>query len=91
MRLATIGFTKNAETFFETLRAARIRCVVDVRLDNVSQLAGFAKKQNLAYFWRKSAELPMFIFRFWRLPSRYWTHTRKRAGAGQSTNKTSWP
>lgn len=54
MRLATIGFTqKSAETFFETLRAARIRCVVDVRLNNVSQLAGFAKKQDLAYFLEK--------------------------------------
>jgi uncharacterized protein (DUF488 family) len=51
MRLFTIGFTKkSAEKFFETLRASGTRGVVDVRLSNVSQLAGFAKKQDLAYF-----------------------------------------
>lgn len=51
MRLFTIGFTKkNAEQFFETLRDSGARRVVDVRLNNVSQLAGFAKKQDLAYF-----------------------------------------
>lgn len=51
MRLLTIGFTKkNAERFFETLRKSGARRVVDVRLNNASQLAGFAKKQDLAYF-----------------------------------------
>lgn len=51
MRLFTIGFTKkSAAEFFGTLRDAGVRRVVDVRLNNVSQLAGFAKKQDLAYF-----------------------------------------
>ncbi|HWR46938.1 MAG TPA: DUF488 domain-containing protein [Pseudonocardiaceae bacterium] len=51
MRLYTIGFTrKPASQFFETLRAAGVARVVDVRLNNVSQLSGFAKKQDLAYF-----------------------------------------
>jgi uncharacterized protein (DUF488 family) len=50
VRLYTIGFTKkSAETFFELLRAAGVRRVVDIRLNNVSQLAGFAKKADLAY------------------------------------------
>jgi len=54
MRLFTIGFTKkSAERFFETLRESGARRVVDVRLNNVSQLAGFAKKQDLAYFLGK--------------------------------------
>ncbi len=54
MRLFTIGFTKKtASQFFETLRAAHVARVVDVRLNNVSQLAGFAKKQDLAYFLDK--------------------------------------
>jgi uncharacterized protein (DUF488 family) len=49
--LFTIGFTKkSASEFFETLRRAGVKRVVDVRLNNVSQLAGFAKKQDLAYF-----------------------------------------
>jgi uncharacterized protein (DUF488 family) len=51
MKLFTIGFTKkSAESFFETLRVSGAKRVVDVRLNNVSQLAGFAKKQDLAYF-----------------------------------------
>lgn len=51
MRLSTIGFTKKtASEFFEALRSANVRRVVDVRLNNVSQLAGFAKKQDLPYF-----------------------------------------
>ncbi len=51
MRILTIGFTrKSAEKFFETLKEARVRRIVDVRLNNVSQLAGFAKKKDLSYF-----------------------------------------
>lgn len=51
MRLTTIGFTKkSARRFFETLRAAGVRRVADVRLNNVSQLAGFAKRKDLEYF-----------------------------------------
>lgn len=54
MKLFTIGFTrKSAETFFETLRRSGARRVVDVRLNNVSQLAGFTKKGDLAYFLRQ--------------------------------------
>ena len=48
---ATIGFTQSsAESFFERLRKAGVRKVVDVRLHNTSQLAGFAKADDLAYF-----------------------------------------
>lgn len=51
MKLYTIGFTrKSAHDFFEALRSAGVARVVDVRLNNVSQLAGFTKKQDLAYF-----------------------------------------
>jgi len=51
MRLLTIGFTKkSAEQFFSRLVEAGARRVVDVRLNNVSQLAGFTKKDDLKYF-----------------------------------------
>lgn len=54
MILYTIGFTKkSARQFFEALHDAGVRRVVDVRLNNVSQLAGFTKKQDLAYFLDK--------------------------------------
>lgn len=52
--LTTIGFTKtNAEGFFERLLRAGVKKVVDVRLHNTSQLAGFAKCDDLAYFLKK--------------------------------------
>ncbi len=51
MRVFTIGFTKKpARRFFELLIRSGAKRVVDVRLNNVSQLAGFAKKDDLAYF-----------------------------------------
>ncbi len=51
MKLFTIGFTKKpAQRFFDTLRKSDAKRVVDVRLNNVSQLAGFAKKNDLVWF-----------------------------------------
>lgn len=54
MKLLTIGFTKKpAERFFELLRNSGAKRVVDVRINNASQLAGFAKKDDLAFFLRE--------------------------------------
>jgi uncharacterized protein (DUF488 family) len=54
VKIFTIGFTKKtAEQFFGKISSAPIRRLVDVRLNNVSQLAGFAKKNDLAYFLEK--------------------------------------
>jgi len=51
MRICTIGFTnKKAEDFFARLQKAGVKRVVDVRLNNVSQLAGFSKRDDLQYF-----------------------------------------
>lgn len=51
MKIFTIGFTKkSAETFFTRLQKANVQRLVDVRLNNVSQLAGFAKRDDLRYF-----------------------------------------
>jgi uncharacterized protein (DUF488 family) len=51
MNLYTIGFTKkSAQTFFGLLRKSGAARLVDVRLNNISQLAGFAKRDDLAYF-----------------------------------------
>ena len=56
VELFTIGFTrKSAEAFFTSLREAGVRRLVDVRLNNISQLAGFAKKEDLRYFLRAIA------------------------------------
>ena len=51
MIIFTIGFTrKSAETFFTRLKNAGVRRLIDIRLHNVSQLAGFTKKDDLRYF-----------------------------------------
>ncbi len=51
MEIYTIGFTrKSAAAFFEIVKGASIELLVDVRLNNVSQLAGFSKRDDLAYF-----------------------------------------
>ena len=51
IKLFTIGFTrKSAEHFFTTLSKAGVQRVIDIRLNNVSQLAGFAKRDDLRFF-----------------------------------------
>jgi uncharacterized protein (DUF488 family) len=51
MKIITIGFTKkNARKFFDLIKSSGAKRVVDVRLNNVSQLAGFAKRDDLEFF-----------------------------------------
>jgi uncharacterized protein (DUF488 family) len=54
--LFTVGFVKkSAQGFFEHLKRAGVKKLVDIRLNNVSQLAGFTKKSDLAYFLKAIA------------------------------------
>ncbi|MGE5432916.1 MAG: DUF488 family protein [Syntrophomonadaceae bacterium] len=56
IKLFTIGFTrKNAEKFFTLLIKNKVKRVVDIRLNNTSQLAGFAKADDLKYFLKAVA------------------------------------
>jgi uncharacterized protein (DUF488 family) len=49
----TAGFAEwTAEQFFGELKQRQVDQLIDVRLNNVSQLAGFAKKKDLEYFLR---------------------------------------
>jgi uncharacterized protein (DUF488 family) len=51
IKLFTIGFTnKSAEKFFNLLRSSGVKRIVDTRINNVSQLAGFAKGADLKFF-----------------------------------------
>lgn len=55
-KLYTIGFTeKSAEQFFTLLSENGVKTIVDTRLNNVSQLAGFAKSSDLRYFAERVA------------------------------------
>ena len=50
MKLYTIGFTKHtAEEFFEKLKSAGVKRVIDIRINKTSQLAAFAKGSDLPY------------------------------------------
>lgn len=54
MEIATIGFAQHgAESFFGRLIGAGIEQLIDVRIHNVSQLAGFSKRDDLRYFLRE--------------------------------------
>lgn len=53
-KIFTMGFTKkNAEQFFSKLKEANVKSLIDTRLNNASQLAGFTKKDDLRYFLSK--------------------------------------
>ena len=57
--LYTIGFTKkSAEQFFELLKKNKVKKLVDVRISNSSQLGGFAKGKDLAYFTKQICGIP---------------------------------
>jgi uncharacterized protein (DUF488 family) len=54
MEIYSIGFTqKSAEQFFGALNQAGIRRLMDIRLNNTSQLAAFAKASDLPFFLRE--------------------------------------
>jgi uncharacterized protein (DUF488 family) len=54
MEIYSIGFTqKSASQFFDTLKSNGIERLLDIRLNNTSQLAGFAKQSDLPYFLRE--------------------------------------
>lgn len=59
MKIFTIGFTKkSAREFFDKLRRPGLKRLVDVRLNNVSQLAGFSKKDDLDFFCDAIVAIP---------------------------------
>jgi uncharacterized protein (DUF488 family) len=54
VQLFTIGFAEtSADSFFNLLRRSGAKRVVDVRLNNTSQLSGFTKKEDLRFFLRE--------------------------------------
>jgi len=58
VKVFSIGFTqKKAEIFFGLLRNENIKRLIDVRLNNVSQLSGFAKSDDLSYFLKELCQI----------------------------------
>ena len=84
--LFTIGFTgKSAQQFFEMLMRAGVKKLVDTRLNNVSQLAGFTKRRDLEFFLRPSAGSTTFTIRSSLRPKTSSTITRKSGSIGPLT------
>ena len=60
-KIFTIGFTKmTAEEFFTQLEKNHVERVVDVRLNNTSQLSGFSKYPDIEYFLRNISGIDYF-------------------------------
>lgn len=58
IKLFTIGFTgKPAEKFFNLLTSSGVKKIVDTRINNVSQLAGFAKGSDLKFFAKEIGDI----------------------------------
>ncbi|ULS48278.1 DUF488 domain-containing protein [Pectobacterium carotovorum] len=58
MKIHTIGFTKKtAEHFFNGLKKNGVVRVIDTRLNNNSQLSGFAKARDLEFFLKKICDI----------------------------------
>lgn len=61
INLYTIGFTKKtAEKFFTLLKKNNVRTLLDVRLNNASQLAGFTKQDDLKFFLKEICNISYF-------------------------------
>ena len=62
MNLFTIGFTgKSAEKFFGLLETSKATKLIDIRINRTSQLAGFAKEQDLEFFLPKLAGIEYLV------------------------------
>lgn len=58
IKVYTIGFSnKSAQRFFELLKENGVRKIIDIRINNASQLSGFAKSKDLKYFARELADI----------------------------------
>ena len=54
MEVFTMGFTKkDAKCFFNLIRKNKIELLIDIRLNNSSQLAGFTKGSDLEFFLKE--------------------------------------
>ena len=95
MEVYSIGFTqKTAEQFFGLLKERGIRRLLDVRLNNVSQLAGFAKRENLKYFLHEICDADYLHEPLLAPTQEMLDAYKKKKAFGRNTNANScrsWP
>lgn len=81
IRLYTIGFAKKgAQSFFEQLRKQKVKRVIDIRLNNNSQLAGFAKSDDLRYFLQEINGIDYIHLPEWAPTRDIFDHFKKNKG-----------
>ena len=91
MKVFTMGFTKkNAEQFFSRLHQPGLKRLVDARLNNVSQLAGFTKKDDLKFFLKTVNSMEYITFQSWHLIKSCWKSTRNTTATGMFMNAAFW-
>ena len=90
MKIFTIGFTKkSARDFFGKLKNPGIKRLVDVRLNNVSQLAGFAKRDDLRFFLEAICNIEYVHLPLLAPTQEMLTPTARRRAAGTTTRSNS--
>lgn len=78
IRLYTIGFTgKTAEKFFSLLRDSDVKKIVDTRINNVSQLSGFAKGADLKFFAKELGDKIICDFRKYFISYEFFIQTKR--------------
>lgn len=88
MKIYTIGFTKtSAESFFTRLRKVSVKKGIDVRLHNNSQLAGFAKQDDLRYFLEALCRIEYAHFPVLAPTQELFTAYKKQKGAWSDFEK----
>lgn len=70
VKIHTIGFTKKtAEHFFNALKKNGVIRIIDTRLNNYSQLSGFAKAKDLEFFLKKICDID-YVYRLELAPTK---------------------
>ena len=88
IKIYTIGFTQNsAEQFFGKLIKAGVKKIVDARLNNSSQLAGFAKKNDLRYFLKALGNIGYIHMPILAPSEEIFTEFKKNRGDWQTYEK----
>jgi len=89
MKLFTIGFTKkSAQEFFSRLQDAGVKKVIDIRLNNKSQLAGFAKQDDLQFFLKAIAGMEYIRKAEWAPTQEILDDYKKRKGSWTDYEKS---
>ena len=88
IKIYTIGFTQtSAEQFLGKLIKAGVKKIVDARLNNSSQLAGFAKKDDLKYFLKAIANIDYIHMPVLAPSEEILTEYKKKKGDWQTYEK----